>query len=578
MERRLAAIIAADVVGYSRLIGVDEIGTLAAVKSVRQEVIEPKARQFHGRIVKLMGDGALMEFPSAVDAVAFAVELQRAIAERNMDVPEDRQIVYRIGINVGDIVIEDDDIFGDGVNIATRLEGLAKPGGICISARVHDHVGQNTDIRFDDLGEIAVKNIATPVHVFQIEPEPEPKHSTPETGAALSKEELPTISVLPFMTLDDESDHRFFATGLTEDLITALCRVPDLRVVSGNATEPIAGHGNKPRQIARELGVRYLVMGGVRGTGQRLRVTAQLIDGVSGNYVWSDRYDRADEDIFAVQDDIVRRVLVELQVQLTAGEAARISSRGTQNLEAWLQNARGWSELTNWDRDSTLKALSFFEAAVESDPNWGLPLMLLGITYRELAVRGWAGYTDEDFRKGLEMVEKAVELTPGDPFIISQLGEFYMLMGRADKGIPICEKALELAPSDGRLLPSVAMNFIRAGLYDRALALFEHIRRVSPFPSRFNLANEGLALHMLGQHEEAARLLAERSIPDASVRLAALEVDRGNQERAKAIIAHVLKNNPNATVDEYAGRLLFADVQRAEWYGGLLRAAGLPNR
>jgi adenylate cyclase len=581
LQRRLAAIISADVVGYSRMMGRDEAATLARLKALRAELLEPKVAEYGGRVVKTTGDGLLIEFPSAVDAVSHSVEVQRAMAERNAGSPEEEQIRLRIGINVGDIIIDDEDIYGDGVNVAARLEALAEPGGICVSARVYDYIRDRLNVEIDDLGRKSVKNIVDPVHVYQVRMGKGPKDPAATPGGAREAPpgpEQPTVAVLPFANMSTDPELAFFADGLTEDLTTALCRVPELLVIARESSTQYRDNSKPLRQIAQELGARYLVQGGVRGSGARLRVTAQLVDASTGNYVWSDRYDRAGEDVFAVQDDIVKRVLVEMQVTLTAGEAARVSSRGTESLEAWLHHTRGWNELMNWSREGTLKALDHFQAAVDADPDWGVPLMALGVTIRELAVRGWGGYTEDDFARGLRLVEQAAEMTTDDPFVTSQLGEYYILMGRLEEGIPICEKALAQAPSDSRILGSVAMNFIRAGLYERALGLYDRLRQVSPRPDRFNLANEGLALHMLGRYEEAARALGEEGIVDASVRLAALEVDRGNVDAARALIARVVKSNPGATIGEFAGRLIFTDPKRSAWYSDLLRRAGLPER
>lgn len=578
-QRRLAAVVAVDVVGYSRMMGRDEQGTLARLKARFADVLQPQVDAFGGRIVKTTGDGALIEFPSAVDAVTHAIAVQQGMDAENLGLGEDEQIRFRVGINIGDVIVEDGDIYGDGVNIAARLEALAEAGGICVSGRVHDYIRQQPGIASDDLGTKTLKNIAEPVHVYRVRSANRPAPTPVSAAGRAPAAKHPTMAVLPFATMGGDPELKLFADGLTEDLITALSRVPKLRVIARESSGQYGGDAGAPERVAAVLGARYLLQGGVRGSGSRLRVTAHLIDGATGNYLWSDRYDRAAADVFAVQDDIVRRVLVEMQVELTAGETARISSRGTESLEAWLLHVRAEEALTHWNRESTLRARRLFEDAIAADPEWGLPLMGLGITLRELAVRGWGASTEEDFRKGLALIEQAVEKSADDPFITSQLGETHILMGRVDEGIPLCETALALAPNDARVLGSVAMNFIRAGRYARALDLFEKLRHVSPLPNRFNLANEGLALHMLGRHDAAAHVLDDcEEIVDARVRLAALEVDRGNGERARSIIAEVMRDNPGATVDEFSGRLIFTDADRAAWYATLLTEAGLPAR
>lgn len=574
-QRRLMAIIAADVVGYSKMMGRDEAGTLARLKALRSDFLHPKIGEYGGRLVKTTGDGSLIEFASAVDAVAHAVDVQRGLATRNQDVPEERRITLRLGINVGDIIIDEDDIYGDGVNVAARLEALAEPGGICVSARVFDHVHRQIDVGFDDLGDRTVKNIAEPVHVYRVRLDA----GAAPRPAEHAQGDRPTVAVLPFDDLSTDPARRYFADGLTEDLITALCRVPDLLVIARNSSAHFSGNSQPLTQIAEKLGARHLLHGSVQSAGSRLRVTAQLVDGRTGNYVWSDRYDRAVDDIFAVQDDIVKSVLVELQVNLTAGEAARVAGRGTDSLEAWLLHLRGWNELMNWNRESTLMARKLAQAAVAADPDWGLPKLTLAISHREFAIRGWGTSSKEDFRLGLTYAELAAEATPDDPFVLSQLGETYVLLGRVEEGVALSENALALAPSDSRLLGSTSMNLVRAGRFEQALRVFATLRRVCPLPFRFVLGNEGLALHMLGRHDEAAALFKQcDDMTDAIVRLAALEADRDRLPEAKRLIARVLEANPKATVEEYTGNIMFSDGDRAAWYDGLLKSAGLPTR
>ena len=366
MERRLAAILATDVVGYSRLMNDDEEGTLARLKAHRNEAIDPTIGKHRGRIVKLMGDGALAEFASIVDAVRCAVDIQAAMSERNADVPEDRRIQLRIGVNLGDVIVEGDDIYGDGVNIAARLEGLAEPGGICVSGTVFDHVKGKVDLDFADLGERQVKNIPGSLRVYSVAPdtkegtthdavaplyqtaEPEAGPARKESGEAvigidLSLPDTPSIAVLPFANMSADPEQEYFSDGITEDIITALSKISSLLVVARNSTFTYKGRAVDVTQVSREQGVRYVLEGSVRKARNRVRVTAQLVDATTGHHLWAERYDRDLEDIFAVQDEITREVVIALDVRLIAGEQARLWSSGTKNLEAWA--GRAWRHM-----------------------------------------------------------------------------------------------------------------------------------------------------------------------------------------------------------------------------------------
>ena len=304
VERRLTTILAADVVGYSRLMAADEAGTFASLKALRRELFEPKTAEYHGRVVKLMGDGTLMEFGSVVDAVTFAVDLQRAVALRNADVPEDQRITYRIGINIGDVIIEGDDIYGDGVNVAARLEGLAKPGGICISGKVHEEVRNKLPTTFEDMGEQQVKNISEPIRVYRVASDALAVQTVPSPSTVLPLPDKPSIAVLPFTNMSGDPEQEYFSDGITEDIITALSNVHWLFVIARNSTFTYKGSAVDVMRVARELGVRYVVEGSVRKAANKVRITVQLVDGTTGNHVWAERYDRELDDIFALQDEI----------------------------------------------------------------------------------------------------------------------------------------------------------------------------------------------------------------------------------------------------------------------------------
>ena len=343
-ERRLAAILATDVVGYSRLMGGDEEGTLAALKSLRKSLIDPKIAEYRGRIVKTTGDGALVEFASTVDALRCAIDIQRGMPERNADTPPGKKIEFRMGINVGDIIVDGDDIFGDGVNVAARLESISEPGGICISDVVHQQVDGRVEALFTDLGDQNLKNIARPVRAYRValkEARAEPPAASTAAAAAFASPEMPSIAVLPFQNMSGDAEQDYFCDGLVEDIITTLSKLAGLRVIARNSSFVYKGRSVDIREAAKQLGVRYVLEGSVRKSGNRIRITAQLIDAKDGTHLWAERYDRAIDDIFAIQDEITLVLATEMQVKLTEGEQARLRYTTTHNVEAWTYWVQG---------------------------------------------------------------------------------------------------------------------------------------------------------------------------------------------------------------------------------------------
>jgi adenylate cyclase len=372
-ERRLTTILAADVVGFSRLMGVDESGTYSALKKYRKELIEPKSQLYGGRTVKLMGDGTLMEFASVVDAVLFAVEVQCAMREHNADVPAERRIVYRIGINIGDIIVEDDDIYGDGVNIAARLEGLSEPGGICVSHNVFNHVKNKIEVGFEDLGDQEVKNIAEPIRVYKVTTGPcerLPGDLAIVAGATTCATEKPAIAVLPFDNMSGEKEQEYFADGITEDLITELARFQNLVVIARNSTFTYKGKAPRIKDVARDLGVNYVVEGSVRKAGNRVRVTVQLIDSKSEKHVWAERYDRELTDIFEIQDEVTRAIIGALPSQLEAADIERIKRKPPQDLAAYDYVLRSKILHHHGTREANTEALQVLNKAIELDPDY----------------------------------------------------------------------------------------------------------------------------------------------------------------------------------------------------------------
>ncbi|MGE3991432.1 adenylate/guanylate cyclase domain-containing protein, partial [Pseudorhodoplanes sp.] len=354
MERRLAAIFAADVAGYSRLIGADEEGTIARFQSHRRELFDPKIAEHQGRIVKMTGDGFLVEFASPVRAVRCAIEVQQRMADRNADVPADRRIEFRIGINLGDVVVEDGDIYGDGVNVAARLEGIAEPGTVYISRAVRDFVQDRPEIVLEDLGDRTLKNIAAPVRVFRIAPLGFAWRAAPAEPPPVP--DKPSIAVLPFMNMSSDAEQEFFSDGITEDLITDLSKVSGLFVIARNSSFAYKGRSVKVQDIAHDLGVRFVLEGSIRKAGNRVRITAQLIDASNGGHLWAERFDRDITDIFETQDEVVEKIVGVLSVTLTKREEERIARRGTSNLQAYELWLRGREAMSRTTRDSVAEA------------------------------------------------------------------------------------------------------------------------------------------------------------------------------------------------------------------------------
>ena len=369
VERRLAAILAVDVAGYSRLMGEDEEGTLAALRAVRRELGDPKVAEHRGRIVKTTGDGLLVEFASVVDAVRCAVEMQREMIARNTAIPAERRIEFRMGINVGDIIIEDGDIFGDGVNIAARLEALAEPGGICLSAAAHEQVRDRLDLTFDDLGEQQVKNITRPVRTYAVDLGVPFRAALP-AAAPLPLPDKPSIAVLPFQNMSGDPEQEYFADGIVEDIITALSRIRWLFVIARNSTFTYKGQHVDVKRVGREMGVRYVLEGSVRRGGNRVRITAQLIDAGSGAHVWADRYDRDLNDIFAVQDEITASVAAAIEPALAEAEQQRVLRKPPERLDAWEACQRGFWHFHRYAAEENRLALDFFRQAIGLDPNF----------------------------------------------------------------------------------------------------------------------------------------------------------------------------------------------------------------
>ncbi|MFP6748984.1 MAG: adenylate/guanylate cyclase domain-containing protein, partial [Alphaproteobacteria bacterium] len=484
MERRLAAILAADVVGYSRLIGADETGTLAALRAHLGEVVEPALERHRGRIVKLMGDGLLAEFASVVDAVAAAVEIQEITLARPADPSGGPRMALRIGVNMGDIAVEDGDLFGDGVNIAARLQEIADPGGVVVSDDAYRQLSGRLDVPFEDGGEKALKNIAQPVRIWQWPPS---KFSIdpPPVNPAAGLTDKPSIAVLPFDNLSGDREQEFFADGIAEDVITALSRIRQFHVVARNTTFTFKGKSVDIQAVAKDLGVRYVLEGSVRKAGKRVRITAQLIDGGTGNHLWAERYDRELEDVFEVQDDIVRTVIGAMGPELDRAEQERAIFRPPGNLDAWELHYRGMAQLYKRTVEGNVEARRMFAEAVDRDPNFAAPHAGMSRTY---ATDHIFGISDSDQSLAVHHGKRAVELDDRDAFTHLALGLAYWLVAKEfDAAIIELEEARRINPSDAQVQHAIGRTMIASGRAGEALPYLQEAVRLSPADMMFGI-------------------------------------------------------------------------------------------
>jgi TolB-like protein len=475
MARRLAAILAADVVGYSRLMGADETGTLRRLTELRQQVLEPLVADYHGRIVKLMGDGILVEFASVVDAVTCAVAWQNDVAQREAAADEDKRLMFRIGINLGDVIVEEDDIHGDGVNIATRLEGLAEPGSICLSGDAYRQAKGKVEINFEDLGEHDLKNIAEPVRVYQIAGD---GAEAAPAKAPLTLPDKPSIAVLPFDNMSGDPEQEYFSDGITEDIITELSRFKNLFVIARNSTFAFKGQAVNVGAVGAKLGVAYVVEGSVRKAGNRVRVTAQLVEAKSGNHIWAERYDRDLEDIFAVQDELVHEIAVAVPEQLNVAAIDRARRRNVENLSAYDHVLRGeW--LLNQEYGS-LEARGLFEKAIEIDPSCARAYTRLAAIHA-YSIFSHGASVNEAAEMARLNAERALEIDPTDPAIQAIVAEAYIMVGEHDLARRHIEMAIKLNPNEYAVMNFAGIVLMYLGDHDEALMWLQRLSRHDPF-------------------------------------------------------------------------------------------------
>ncbi|MEM7445046.1 MAG: adenylate/guanylate cyclase domain-containing protein [Pseudomonadota bacterium] len=575
-QRRLAAIVAADVVGYSRLMGVDEAKTLDTLRRHRRDLIDPTITEHRGRIVKTMGDGLLMEFPSVVNAVNCAVGIQEGMARQNANSNEDDRLQFRIGIHLGDIIVEGDDIFGDGVNVASRIESLAEPDGVAISDDAHRLVRDRLDLTWQDGGEHQVKNIARAIWIWRW-----PSSDTQPSQAALDAlpQTVPdsaSIAVLPFDNMSGDSDQSYFADGISEDIITELSRTPGLLVISRNSTFTYKGKSVKTQEVCSDLGVRYVLEGSVRRAGSQVRVSAQLIDGRSGGHIWAQRYDRALNDIFAVQDDVTAKIVEALEIKLSASDSKLPPRAETDSPEAYDCVLRGREQYNKFSKEGHAKAKALYEHALELDENYAAAYASLAHIY----IHEWLFGSREALERASELAERAKLLNPNLSLVYMALSGANLFSRQHDEAIEDARKLIEIEPGSADSYANLAGTVMFAGAPDQTVALIEKAVRLNPFYPAYYDIYVGLAHLILGQAEDAIEAL-NRSIvrnPDsmyAHIYLASSYGHIGDLKAARASFYEAKRLFPDLSAQWFETYLPFKNPKDAQSLQEGLKKAGL---
>jgi adenylate cyclase len=580
-ERRLAAVLAADMVGYSRLMEVDEAGTLARLKTHRIELIDPAIAKNRGRIIKTTGDGILVEFQSVADAVMCAADVQRRMLRRNLDVSPARSIQFRIGINLGDVIVEDDDIFGDGVNVAARLEALAEPGGICVSGAVRDQVGDRLDdIAFEDIGDQSVKNIARPIRVFRVrlESAATASEAMKDAGVATTLSRKPSIAVLPLANMSGDPEQEFFADGLTEDIITELSRFRDLLVISRNSSFVHKGKAVKVQEVAREFGVDYVLEGSVRKAGDRIRVTVQLIDAATDLHIWAERYDRKLEDIFAIQDEMTCAIVATLPGRVEAATHDRAKRKQTGNMAAYECVLTAKVLHHRSIREDNAEAQRLLDRALALDPNYAHAHAWKGCVLGQMWTYGWCADRDATLQQVVAELEIALALDDNDSDVHRILAALSLTSNDHDKAAYHQERALALNPNYDLVVVQQGELLTWLGRPEEGIDWIRKAMRLNPYhPERF-WSHLGRACFAARRYGEAVDALKCISSPDALVRagLAACHAQLGTAAAAEEERLATLALAPSFTIAECLATLHYRDPAYREHHRVSLERAGFP--
>ena len=573
VKRKLTAILSADVEGYSRLMGNNEVSTIRTLTAYK-EVMTSLIKQHRGRVVDSPGDNMLAEFASVVDAVQCAVEIQRELAKRNEALPAERKMFFRIGINLGDVVEEENRIYGDGVNIAARMESLCAGGGVCISGTAFEHVENKLDLEFEDLGEHVVKNIAKPVHIYRVQLLTA-SHETP-----VSIPEKNSIAVLPFTNMSSDPSQEYLADGTSENIITALSKIPDLLVIARNSTFTYKGKAVDVRQVGREFGVKYLLEGSFQRAGERIRVHAQLINVKDGHHLWADRYDRNLEDIFDLQDDITMKIVTALEVKLVAGEQARRRTKSTRNLDAWGYLIEAVKYLHKFDTDDIAKARALCKKALQIDPNYSGALNALTWTYLRDARFGSGGMPVHSLKKAVDLNKKAIKIDHSDPLCIAAQSQICLLQRSFDKALEYGEKSISLGPNFADLHAFYAQVKFSIGMWEDCITLINKAMRLHPIYPPWYLYFLGASQARIGKFDEAIATLKDfmKREPDTwhgYVGLIILYVKLGMEQKANNLIDKMQQLNIEFSTEQFRQIAIYKDAALVEEAVGALRKAGL---
>jgi adenylate cyclase len=585
-KRKLTAILSADVKGYSRLMGENEaetVKTLTAYRKIMGELIQ----QHRGRVVDSPGDNLLAEFASVVDAVQCSVAAQNEFKARNAELPENRRMEFRIGVNLGDVIEEGGRIYGDGVNIAARIESLAEGGGICISGTVYEHIENKLPLKYDYLGEHAVKNITKPVRVYSVPMEYRSLPLRVEVSSTNRMDfplpEKPSIAVLPFDNLSGDPDQEYLADGMTENIITVLSNVPAMFVIARNSTFTYKGKAVKVQKVAEDLGVQYVLEGSVQKSGSRVRVTAQLIDAIKGHHLWADRYDRDLQDVFALQDEITLKILTALQVKLTHGQEAQMHE-STDNLEAWRHFVRAIDFFERFTKEDNTKAQEFFKRAVELDSKYAAAWTMLGWTYWIDASYGFSESPKECFKQAVTIAQKALELDKANPDVHSLLGGIHLYQGQHEQAVSEGKKAIAFRPNDACNLALLAQTLSYSGRSEEAIRLMERAMRLNPYYPEWYLGILGQSYRLAGRYEQAIATYNEllerrRKTGGTNIQshlgLTLTYMKIGKEDEARDHVAELLRIDPTFSLEWVRQATFFKDQALAEEDLAALRKAGL---
>jgi len=576
LPRKLTAILSADVQGYSRLMGEDEDGTVRTLAAYR-EVMSDFIRKHRGRVVDSPGDNILAEFASVVDAVRSAVAIQKELKVRNAELPEHRQMEFRIGINLGDVIVDGDRIYGDGVNIAARVEGLAEGGGICISGTVYDHVENKLAFQYDYLGEQAVKNIKKPVRVYRVQMVAEA--TSVEITGEPSLSDRPSIAVLPFVNMSGDPEQEYFSDGMTEEIITSLSKISNLFVIARNSTFTYKGSPVKVQKVAKDLGVRYVLEGSVRKAGERVRITAQLVDAETGGHLWAERYDREMKDVFTLQDEVTEKIVVALRVKMEKAETDRVMRKGTENLNAYDCALRGRAYIHRQTKEGITQAREMYEKAIALDPQFAVAYVGLGWTFCLEWLMQW-GQDPRSLDRATELAQRAIVLDESLPSAYGLLGNVNLASKQHEKAKAMMETALGLDPNDADSYASLGQTLNWMGNPEEAIELIKKAMQLNPHYPVHYLSHLGFGYFLSRQYEDAVATLRKALVrnpdfPGPHLLLAVIFSETKRMDEARREVADLCRINPESSLQAVKRTIPLRDETELETILEALRRAGL---